>query len=69
MRFVKAEGLGNDFIVVAEPLRAAPDRIAAWCERKTGIGADGVLEVIPIDGVVGFDALLERRRGSRRDVR
>lgn len=50
MNFVKAEGLGNDFIIVPEPLRAAPDRIAAWCERKTGIGADGVLEVTPLDG-------------------
>lgn len=50
MDFVKAEGLGNDFIIVPEPLRATPDRIAAWCERKTGIGADGVLEVTPIDG-------------------
>jgi len=50
MNFVKAEGLGNDFIIVSEPLRAAPDRIAAWCERKTGIGADGVLEVTPVDG-------------------
>ena len=49
MDFVKAEGLGNDFIIVPEPLRAAPDRIAAWCERKTGIGADGVLEVTPVD--------------------
>ncbi len=50
MNFVKAEGLGNDFIIVSEPLRAAPDRIAAWCERKTGVGADGVLEVTPVNG-------------------
>ena len=49
MNFVKAEGLGNDFIVVLEPLRATPDRIAAWCESKTGIGADGVLEITPVD--------------------
>jgi diaminopimelate epimerase len=49
MDFVKAEGLGNDFIVVPEPLRAAPDRIAAWCDSKTGIGADGLLEVTPVD--------------------
>jgi diaminopimelate epimerase len=49
MNFVKAEGLGNDFIVVPEPLRATPDRIAAWCEPKTGIGADGVLEITLVD--------------------
>lgn len=50
MDFVKAAGLANDFIVVPEPLHATPDRIAEWCERRTGIGADGILEVTPIDG-------------------
>lgn len=50
MEFVKAEGLGNDFIVVTEPLDISTERIGRLCERKTGIGADGVLEVTPIDG-------------------
>ncbi len=49
MDFVKAEGLGNDFIVVSEPLAVSPERIAEMCERKTGIGADGVLEITAID--------------------
>ena len=49
MNFVKAEGLGNDFIVVTEPLDIPGERIARLCERKTGIGADGVLEITPID--------------------
>lgn len=47
MDFVKVEGLGNDFIVVgAEP---DADLIPAWCDRHTGIGADGVLLLEPID--------------------
>ncbi|MCL1693217.1 MAG: diaminopimelate epimerase [Actinomycetia bacterium] len=49
MEFVKAEGLGNDFIVVTEPLAISRERIAELCERKTGIGADGILEISAID--------------------
>ncbi len=46
MRFTKAQGLGNDFILT--PALAAPaSGIVAWaqrlCERHTGIGADGVV--------------------------
>ena len=47
MDFVKVEGLGNDFIVVSEEPR--PELVAAWCERHTGIGADGVLLLEPVD--------------------
>ena len=49
MDFVKVEGLGNDFITIIEPIDPGPDQIAAWCARHTGVGADGVLEMIPID--------------------
>jgi len=47
MDFVKVEGLGNDFIVVDE--EPSPEQIREWCERHTGIGADGVLLLTPID--------------------
>lgn len=50
MDFVKVQGLGNDFIVVDGPFRPDPDDVARWCERRTGIGADGVLVIEPIDG-------------------
>ena len=49
MDFVKAEGLGNDFIIFTEAFRASPERIARLCERKTGVGADGILEVAARD--------------------
>lgn len=49
MRFEKYQGLGNDFIVVdgraIEPL--TPARVRALCDRRFGIGADGVLVVEP----------------------
>lgn len=45
MDFVKMEGLGNDFIVVDGPVDLTAGTIAAWCDRRFGIGADGILEV------------------------
>ncbi len=46
MRFTKAHGLGNDFILL--PAAGAPEGppqgwVARLCDRQTGIGADGVL--------------------------
>jgi diaminopimelate epimerase len=45
--FLKMHGAANDFVVIdhrrpflSEPLEA---RIARWCDRRRGIGADGVL--------------------------
>ncbi len=44
--FVKYHGLGNDFVVVDGPLMAA-DRARRICDRRRGVGADGVLTVLP----------------------
>lgn len=47
--FEKYEGLGNDFVVIeAESERAVPVELARrLCDRRLGIGADGVLLVLP----------------------
>jgi diaminopimelate epimerase len=48
MKFTKMHGCGNDFIVVDEhDGRVAIDaaRARALCDRRTGIGADGVLVI------------------------
>jgi diaminopimelate epimerase len=47
--FSKYEGLGNDFIVVesADEAAVTPERAALLCDRRFGIGADGVLLVLP----------------------
>ena len=44
MDFVKMEGLGNDFVVIDDQ-EPSTEEIRAWCDRRTGIGADGVLRV------------------------
>ena len=51
MDFVKMEGLGNDFVVVDGPRHPSREEIAAWCDRRRGIGADGVLAVTGGDPV------------------
>ena len=52
MRFEKWHALGNSYLVVqradAPPLDAA--RVGRLCDVATGIGSDGVLEVIARDG-------------------
>jgi diaminopimelate epimerase len=46
MRFAKAHGLANDFILVAQadalPEAAWPSWVPKLCDRHTGIGGDGV---------------------------
>jgi diaminopimelate epimerase len=49
MDFVKMEGLGNDFIVTDGPIHPAPAEVAGWCDRRRGIGGDGLLAVTPLD--------------------
>src|SRR5205823_6549300 len=48
-RFVKGHGTGNDFVLLPDPdgtLHLTPSLVAAVCDRRTGIGADGVLRVV-----------------------
>jgi diaminopimelate epimerase len=52
--FDKYQGLGNDFLVIeaddAHAASFAPDVAARLCDRRFGIGADGVLLVLPPSG-------------------
>lgn len=48
--FTKMNGAGNDFVVIdcmREPARLDASRIALLCDRKHGVGADGVLLLEP----------------------
>jgi diaminopimelate epimerase len=49
VQFFKYEGLGNDFVVVdaSDDLAVTPERAVAICDRRFGVGADGVLLVLP----------------------
>lgn len=45
--FTKMQGLGNDFVVIEGPARPEADEVVRLCDRRFGIGADGVLVVSP----------------------
>jgi len=45
MKFTKMHGCGNDFIVVDGPFAPDAAMIRALCDRRTGIGADGILVI------------------------
>jgi diaminopimelate epimerase len=49
LRFQKYEGLGNDFIVVeaSDEREVTAERAVQLCDRRFGVGADGVLLVLP----------------------
>ena len=52
MRFEKWQALGNDYVIVEQPLEA--DLVRTLCDRHFGVGADGVLvlERTPTPGFV-----------------
>ena len=48
MRFEKWHGIGNDFVMVADPhdkVSLDPEQVKAICDRRFGVGADGVIRV------------------------
>ncbi|MEA2228393.1 MAG: diaminopimelate epimerase [Solirubrobacteraceae bacterium] len=52
MRFEKWHALGNDYVIVEHadlPGPLTPAVVRALCDRHTGIGADGVLELLEPD--------------------
>lgn len=47
--FVKGHGTQNDFVLLPDPdgaLDLTPARVRALCDRRRGLGADGVLRVV-----------------------
>jgi diaminopimelate epimerase len=50
MRFAKYHGIGNDFVMFADPsdeLSLDAVTVARICDRRFGVGADGVIRVAP----------------------
>ena len=71
--FYKMTGSGNDFVVLdgrATPPDAwPPARVRAICDRRNGVGADGLVILTPAAAGGGPDVLLELGRLPRRHVR
>lgn len=64
---VKYEGAGNDFLVLVDapgdrPLDA--DEVRVLCDRRRGVGADGVLRLFPGSGGAALSMELRNADGS-----
>lgn len=66
MRFAKLESLGNDFILIEldETPRDFGAFVRAICDRKRGVGADGVLLTLPGDADVAARVEIWNADGS-----
>jgi diaminopimelate epimerase len=50
VRFVKGHGTENDFVLLPDPdgtLELSADAVRRVCDRSAGLGADGILRVVP----------------------
>ncbi len=50
LEFTKGQGTGNDFVLVLDmdgSLEISPAQVAKICDRHFGIGADGLIRVVP----------------------
>ena len=56
MRFAKGHGTQNDFVILVDPAGdqgLSPDLAARLCDRRSGIGADGVLRAVRTEALAG----------------
>ena len=53
--FYKYHGAGNDFIILDRPFLGgvSPHTVSTMCDRRRGIGADGVIFIEEVDPVLG----------------
>jgi diaminopimelate epimerase len=61
VRFAKGHGTENDFILLPDAdgaLRLAGEQVAALCDRRAGIGADGLIRVVRADALEAGRELL-----------
>ena len=49
LRFTKGQGTGNDFVLFSDPegdTELTPTQIVAVCDRRFGVGADGIIRAV-----------------------
>lgn len=67
LRFGKGHGTGNDFVLVADPggeRELVPEQVARLCDRRRGLGADGLIRAVRSENIPEGTALLEENPGA-----
>jgi diaminopimelate epimerase len=67
MRLTKHHGLGNDFLVLLDDDASHPldaDVARALCDRRTGVGADGLIRATPLDAADDAVAAMDLRNAD-----
>ena len=67
MRFAKGHGTENDFVILADPENAGtlpPGLVARLCDRRAGIGADGVLRAVRTGSREGPEWFMDYRNAD-----
>ena len=62
MRYTKGHGTANDFVLLDDPegeLLLSDALVAAICDRRRGVGADGILRVVRTQHVDGWTHLAD----------
>ena len=66
MKLTKGHGTENDFLLYADDtVRLEPHAIAAVCDRRTGIGADGVIRAASIGSIDTPEARVAEEAGAQ----
>jgi diaminopimelate epimerase len=68
LRFTKGHGTENDFVLVRDldgGLDLDADRVARLCDRRAGIGADGLIRVVRSDACPDAAAALAQDPGAQ----
>ena len=63
-RFVKGHGTENDFVIVPADVDLTPERVRALCDRRAGIGGDGVIRAVREDGAEGGRWFMDYRNSD-----
>lgn len=63
MKFYKYQGTGNDFVITSDSYSLSTEQITTLCDRKYGIGADGVI-LMKKESNLDFDMIYYNADGS-----
>ena len=69
IRLTKHHGLGNDFLIALDPgVELSSAAAKQWCDRRTGIGADGLIHARSAADGNRWSMVLYNADGSRAEI-